>query len=158
MTIHLCKEAPRFLAVWLYKHCGVKIGDGVTIRNGFFIDTPQQLIIGNDSFINYNNYFYIGGDNLTAKIEIGQRVYIGPNTVICCVSHEMGNTNQRAGKNTYESVNIKNGVWIGANATILPGITIGEGSVIGAGSLVKDNIPKNEMWAGVPAVFRKKLK
>ncbi|GAM69539.1 galactoside O-acetyltransferase [Vibrio sp. JCM 19236] len=55
-------------------------------------------------------------------------------------------------------VHIKTGAWIGGFSIILKGVTIGENSVVGAGSVVTKNIPDNEVWAGNPAVFIKALK
>ncbi|MGN0334372.1 MAG: acyltransferase, partial [Lachnospiraceae bacterium] len=64
---------------------------------------------------------------------------------------------KRAGKHTYQSVEVGAGTWIGAGSTILPGVHIGEGCVIAAGSVVTRDIPANTMYGGVPAKYIKNM-
>ncbi|MBD8490085.1 hypothetical protein IFO69_15110 [Echinicola sp. CAU 1574] len=71
------------------------------------------------------------------------------------MSPYLNNIPDRTVKN--RGINIEDGVWIGGHCIILKGVTIGERSVIGAGSVVSKNIPKNEVWAGNPAKFIKKI-
>ncbi len=63
----------------------------------------------------------------------------------------MGGDFLRAGKTIYGSIKIGNGCWVGANAIILPGVTIGDGVVIGAGSVVTKNCDSDCLYAGIPA-------
>ena len=58
---------------------------------------------------------------------------------------------------TCKPVRLKRGCWIGAGATILPGVTVGENSIVGAASVVTKDVPDNEIWAGNPAKFIKKI-
>ena len=51
---------------------------------------------------------------------------------------------------------IEENVWIGTNSTVLKGVSIGKGAIIGAGSVVNKNVPQDEIWGGVPAKFIKK--
>lgn len=69
----------------------------------------------------------------------------------------MGSASQRAGKNIYSSISVGDGVWTGANSTILPGVSIGDEAIIAAGAVVCKNVPTNELCGGVPAHFIKML-
>jgi UDP-2-acetamido-3-amino-2,3-dideoxy-glucuronate N-acetyltransferase len=60
-------------------------------------------------------------------------------------------------KNEYRNTYVKRGVTIGANATILPGIVIGEGAMVGAGSVVTRDVPAGELWLGNPARVHRKI-
>lgn len=71
--------------------------------------------------------------------------------MLTTVTHEIGNSDQRAGVNLYKSIKIDEGCWLGANVTVLPGVTIGKGCIVGAGSLVNKSLEENYMYAGVPA-------
>ena len=66
-------------------------------------------------------------------------------------THHLGEEYQRAGVETALPITVGDGAWIGANCTILPGVTIGRGAVVAAGSVVTKSIGDNEMYAGVPA-------
>lgn len=66
-------------------------------------------------------------------------------------THDIGDKTLRAGKYIQKSVIVEDGVWIGANATILPGVTIAEGCIIGAGALVNKSTEPNGLYVGVPA-------
>ena len=82
-------------------------------------------------------------------------IEIGDNTDIasCCVIASMSSTDGKSGK-----IVIGKNVKIGANAVVLPNVTIGDGAVIGALSLVKNDVPAGEVWCGIPARFIKKAK
>lgn len=107
--------------------------DIVVFENG-------KLIIGN-SFINSN-----------CKIRCHDKILIGNG---CAISHDFTVMDSDAhylfGEKNTKVVEIEDNVWIGTRVTILSGVTVGEGSVIAAGSVVKDNVPKYSLVAGVPA-------
>jgi acetyltransferase-like isoleucine patch superfamily enzyme len=67
------------------------------------------------------------------------------------VSHVIGESRQRAGKNVYSDIKVGAGTWIGANVVVLPGVTIGSGCVIAAGSVVIEDCEDNYLYAGNPA-------
>ena len=92
-----------------------------------------------------------------AEIVIGNRCDIGPGVEIMTGSHEIGTSKRRAGKGIANPVFIGDGVWIGARSLILGGVTIGEGSVIAAGSVVTHSVGSNVLVAGVPARVKRIL-
>jgi acetyltransferase-like isoleucine patch superfamily enzyme len=92
------------------------------------------------------------------QITIGDYVSFGHDCKVLCGYHDMKlKGKERQDTILHKPVVIKNGVWIASDVTICPGVTIGENSVVGAGSLVLKDIPDNEFWAGVPARFIKKI-
>jgi UDP-2-acetamido-3-amino-2,3-dideoxy-glucuronate N-acetyltransferase len=124
---------------------GAKIGRNCNIN--------CQVFIENDVII---------GDNVTIKpgvqiwdgITIEDDVFIGPNTTF---TNDLKPRSKKYPEKFLRTI-IKVGASIGANATILPGIIIGENSMIGAGSVVLKNVPANTLWVGNPARQIKKLK
>lgn len=102
-----------------------------------------NIEIGEGSYINFNCNFVDDG-----KIIIGEKVMFGPAVTIATVGHPI-NPNYREYMYTVP-VKIEDNCWIGANVTICPGVTIGENSVIGAGSVVTKDIPANTVAAGNP--------
>ena len=90
-----------------------------------------------------------------AVIEIGDNVMIGPNVVLCTGTHPVS-PRLRAKEIQYNKrVKVGSGVWIGANTMVMPGVTIGENSIIGAGSVVTKDIPANVVAFGNPCkVYR----
>ncbi len=88
---------------------------------------------------------------LSNDIIIGKGVSIGFKTIFINASHEIGPCSHRAGVGINNSINIDDGCWIGANVTIMPGITIKKRCIIGAGSLVTKTTIENCIYAGVPA-------
>ncbi len=131
------------------------IGDNVEIDTPFHCDHGNNIFLGNDVIIGMNCTFV---DN--AEIRIGDRVLIASNVQFYTSSHpvlpqerlvpdrkEKGTTFFR----TYaRPIEIKDNVWIGGGSIILPGVTIGENSVIGAGSIVNHSIPANCVAVGNP--------
>lgn len=107
----------------------------------------KNVWIGNNFYANFNLVLVDDG-----KIIIGDNVMVGPNVTIATAEHPL-NVKDRNGFNNQRNrpVKIGNNVWIGASVTILPGVTIGNNSVVGAGSLVNKDVPDNVLVAGNPA-------
>ena len=110
----------------------------------FNIDSPSNIYIGKSVFINRNVTLEGQG-----KIIIGDTVQIGPNVVIATTNHELGSMDE-----IFLDVMIKKNVWIGANAVITPGITLGPNVIVGAGSVVTKNF-SNCSIGGIPAKILK---
>ncbi len=135
---------------------GFQIGRG-TIFAGTPIITLQHnnyknLLIGEGCWFNIACLFDLG-----APIRIGNKVSMGHDVLILTRSHEIGTSEQRALTLFVKPVNIGSGVWLGSRSTILPGVTIGDGAIVAAGSVVNEDVPPNTLVAGVPARVVKKL-
>lgn len=76
---------------------------------------------------------------------------IAPRVCIITPNHTFSPEERRHVKTVAKQVRIGNDVWIGANATILPGVSIGDGAIIGAGAVVTHDVPAGETWVGNPA-------
>lgn len=123
---------------------GVELDISTTVFNPFHTNFGQFIRIGSNVFINHGcSFLDLGG------ITIEDEVLIGPNVNLISESHPL----DPAGRKVLElgAVLIKRNAWIGAVATILPGVTIGENSVVAAGALVTRDVPDNTVVAGVPA-------
>ena len=93
-----------------------------------------------------------------AQITLGDNVIFGHDCKVLTGSHDYTQKGEaRSATGNHKSITIKSGVWIGSGAIILGGVTIGENSVVGAGSVVTHDIPDNELWFGNPARFHKKI-
>ena len=121
------------------------MGENCTLLPPFMADYGCYIKIGHDSFINHNAYFMDGGG-----IEIGHHCFIGPDCGIYTAKHPIIPQERNTGLEQALPVKIGDNCWIGAKATILPGVTIGEGTVIGAGSVVTKDIPSGVIAAGNP--------
>ena len=106
----------------------------------------KKISIGESTFVNYECFF--DGSN---RIDIGSRVRIGMRCLFVTGTHDIAGSVQRAGTESSAPIQIGDGVWIGASVTVLPGVRIGEGAVVAAGSLVNRDVPPNAFVAGVPA-------
>ena len=141
---------PMKIRISLYRLSGMRIGEGTKISRGLYIDRPDGIIIGDHCFINHYVHLH-NSASPQATITIGNNVLIGPEVKFICASHEIGSEKQRAGKNLYNSILVEDGVWIGANSTIFPGVRIAMGGVIGACSTVVKSTKKNKLYYGSPA-------
>lgn len=117
----------------------------VTVLSPFYTDYGYRCYIGEDTFINHNAYFMDG-----AKISIGSHCFIGPNCGMYTANHPLLASERNRGLEKASPIIIEDDVWIGADVTILPGVRIGKGSVIGAKSVVTKDIPSNVIAAGNP--------
>ncbi|WP_062018159.1 DapH/DapD/GlmU-related protein [Aureimonas sp. AU4] len=135
----------------IYRTTGVRIGRGTLLAGGIYIN-GDRLTIGSDCFVNRFCYF-----DLSDEIRIGNGVEIGTHCVFLTSNHEIGGRERRAGRIQPAPVTVGDGAWIGTRVTILPGVSIGRGAVIAAGSVVLRSVPENTMAAGVPAVVKRSL-
>ena len=138
----------------LIKTIAKKCGDNVAIFQGVYILHPENLVIGSNVSIHEMSYI----DSMNATISIGNDVSIAHGVTILSSSHNYAdkNTNIKDQGLTFSDTTIQDNVWIGAKATILSGITVESGSIIGAGAVVTKDVLKDTVVAGVPAKIIKK--
>lgn len=116
----------------------------------FYTDFGKNLTIGKNVFINAACQFQDQGG-----ITIGDDTHIGPKVVVATINHGLKAKDRLILH--LAPVHIGKNVWIGASTVILPGVTIGDNAVIGAGSVVRTDVPKDTVYAGVPAKFIKEI-
>ncbi|MCE5317098.1 MAG: acyltransferase [Parachlamydia sp.] len=111
---------------------------------------PEHLVIGRHVSINDN--FWV---NAKGSVEIGDNVLIGPYVIIHSANHDftLRDVPIRRQGHTLSKVVIEEGAWVGARATILPGVTIGRGAIIAAGAVVSRNVAPYTIAGGVPAEY-----
>jgi maltose O-acetyltransferase len=123
-----------------------KIGDKTTIRAPFYCDYGSNIELGDRVFVNFNCVFLD-----CAPITVGNNVLFGPSVQLYTATHPLDAETRSRDLEYALPICIEDHVWVGGGAIILPGLTIGKGSVIGAGSVVtKDVLPKTVV-AGNPA-------
>ena len=143
---------PPFLRFLIFKILMKKIGFRVFIDFKVYFRYPKRIIIGNDVSINRGCEFYPSFYNKKATIELGNNIRIGPGVKFFAAGHDYKSIQL---PDTSKKIQINDNVWIGANSSILQGVSIGEGAVIAAGSIVTKNIPPYEVYGGINA---KKIK
>ena len=158
----LCKALPQFsggsIRAYLYRLAGFRIGRGAYIMDSI------ELLSGSPNF--YSN-LTIGSNalfsshvtiNLDEKVTIEDNVTIGPFVRIYTGTHEIGPSSNRCRRKPIaRAVIIEKGSWIALGATILPGVRIGQGSVVAAGAVVNRDVPPNSFVSGVPGKVQKTL-
>ena len=143
----------------LLRNAGFPIGDG-TVVHGMPRITGSPAGEQGDSDPGLFGHLAVGRDcvlepetvlDLEQRITIGDNVMIGAQVMILTSTHELGPREHRAGLLTRSPVTIGDGVWIGARSVLLPGVTIGDGAVVDAGSVVNKDVPPNARFGGIPA-------
>lgn len=121
----------------------------VTIYPPFFTDHGLRLDLGERVFVNQNCTFldYAG-------IRLAERVMVAPRVTFVTVGHPV-DTDDRKVWLTGGPIDVHENVWIGAGATILPGVTIGRDAVVAAGAVVADDVPARSLVTGTKAVVRR---
>ncbi len=132
----------------LFQDCG----ENVFIEYGFHMDYGDSIVIGDRTFVNANCTIVDASNNAQRKIRIGSDCLFGPNVQLLAVSHDM-NPSARLSKHNYaDDIIIGNNVWLGGSVIVLAGVTIGDNSVVGAGSVVTKSIEDNSFYTGNPAI------
>lgn len=129
-----------------------ELAEGVTVLSPVYFDYGPLTKLGKGTFVNHGCYFMDGGG-----ITIGDNVFIGPFTGFYTAAHPTDYTRRNAGLEWARPIKVGDNCWFGANCSVMPGVTIGSGCVIAAGSVVTTDIPDNSIAAGVPAVVKKKI-
>lgn len=141
-------EQERFVAEELFGSAGI----GASVQQGFNCDNGKNIHVGDHLIINYGCTILD-----VAEVTMGDWVMIGPHVLISTVNHPLSPRGRRNRLGVAKPVHIGNDVWIGGHATILPGVTIGDGSVVAAGAVVTKDVPDHVVVAGVPARFIKHI-
>ena len=129
---------------------GKNLPESTTVLPPLYIDYGKPVSIGERCFIQQCCTFFGRGG-----IEIGNDVFIGPKVNLITINHDENPDNRSA---TYgRRIVIEDKVWIGINSTILPGVRIGYGAIVGAGSVVTKNVEPMTIVAGNPARVIKKI-
>lgn len=127
-------------------------GESCTVEQPLFCTYGYNTTVGDNFFLN------VGGRLMdSGKITIGNNVFIAPNVSIITEEHAMDIPQRIAGLEYTHPVTIGDNVWICTGAIILPGVTIGDGAVIGAGSVVTKDIPPMSLAVGNPCKVIRKL-
>lgn len=121
------------------------IGENFCIEQPFYCDYGYNIHIGKNFFSNVNFVILDG-----AKVTIGDNVFLAPNVGIYTAGHPFDIPQRNIGLEYAFPIKIGNNVWVGAGVSILPGVTIGDDTVIGAGSVIVKDIPANVLAAGNP--------
>jgi len=122
------------------------VGEGTVVLPTFTCDYGYNISLGRNVFINYHCIFLD-----CAPIAIGDDVQIGPAVQLYTAQHPLDTKVRRSGLESALPIRIGNDVWIGGGAVVLPGVTIGARSVVGAGSVVVHNVPPDCLVVGNPA-------
>jgi acetyltransferase-like isoleucine patch superfamily enzyme len=123
---------------------GRPVDESVTVFPPFFSDFGKNITLGKRIFINSGCKFQDQGG-----VVIGDDCLIGHNTVLATLNHDL-EPSRRADMHP-APITIGRNVWIGSNATVLPGVTIGDNAVVAAASVVTKDIPDNAIVVGAPA-------
>jgi maltose O-acetyltransferase len=122
------------------------LGEGSEIRPPLRCDYGYRISIGSGTFVNYG---LVALD--VAAIEIGDDVQIGPNVQLLTPTHPVEAEPRRAKWEAAEPISIGDNVWLGGGVIVLPGITIGRNTVVGAGAVVTKPLPSDVVAVGNPA-------
>lgn len=129
---------------------GKKVDDTFFMIPPFYSDFGENIHIGKNVFVNHACTFMDRGG-----ITVEDNVLIGPKVNLITTNHPINPSERRA--TISQPIVIKKGAWIGVGATILPGVTIGENSIVAAGAVVSKDVPDNTIVGGIPAKFIKSI-
>lgn len=138
---------------------GMHIGTGSQIQGALHVtadnwsDNPcRQIWIGDFTMVSGNLHCDVG-----APIRIGNRVRIGHGVTLLTVDHQVGSEDMRSGKRKYGPIEIGDGAWLASCVLVLPGVVIGAGAIVAAGSVVTRDVPANTLVLGTPARVSRSL-
>ncbi len=129
-----------------------KSGKNINVHSPFHCDFGYNIEVGEDFFANFN--LTILDENL---VTFGDHVFIGPNCSFYTAIHPLDIDRRNRNIEAALPIHVGSNVWFGGNVTVLPGVTIGSNTTIGAGSVVTRDIPDNVVAAGNPCRVIRKL-
>lgn len=144
MELNMQYHTPEEIREIMGRLIGKKVDDSFRMFPPFYTDFGKNITIGKDVFINSGCHFQDQGG-----IQIGDGALIGHNVVLATINHDLNPEENR--KNHYAPITIGAHVWIGSNATILPGVTLGDWAVVAAGAVVTQDVLPRTVVGGVPA-------
>jgi len=134
----------------MFRAAGVKIGAHSLIQGKMRLTgkgNPCELLtIGEGTLVTGGLHVDLG-----APVRIGNMVRIGHDVSLLTINHAVGPHYLRAGTSFFAEIVIEDGAWLASRCTVLPGVTIGAGSIVAAGSVVTRNVPPHTLVAGIPA-------
>ncbi len=134
----------------LLRRAGVTIGRNSQVQGPMRVtgdgNPCENITIGSFTLISGSLHCDIG-----APLEIGSRVRIGHDVSLLTVDHRIGPEELRSGARKFGSIEIGDGAWLASRVVVLPGIRIGAGAIVAAGSVVTRDVPPNTLAVGVPA-------
>ena len=134
--------------VWSMMHLA-ELGSGTVIRPSASLTNPENIFLGENVHINRNVYVWAGKNS---KITIGDNFVCGPGVFITSDNHGIKkNRLIREQEGVEKDVTIGSDVWVGAYGIVLPGVNIGDGAVVAAGSVVTKDVAPYTIVGGIPA-------
>ena len=144
-------HSPEEVRDYLSQIIGRKVDESVTLLPPFYVDFGKNIRIGKRCWIQQGCTFFDRGG-----ITIGNDVFSAPKVNLITINHDSDPENRSA---TYgRPIVIEDKVWIGINSTILPGVTVGYGSIVGANSVVTHDVSPYTVVGGNPAKFIKEIR
>ena len=122
------------------------------LEPNFYCDYGYNIELGENFYSNHNLVILD-----CAKVTFGDNVFIGPNSGFYTAEHPLNAQERITGAEWAYPINVGNNVWFGGNVTVLAGVTIGDNTVIGAGSVVTKDIPSNVIAVGNPCKIISKI-
>jgi acetyltransferase-like isoleucine patch superfamily enzyme len=137
-------DDPQQMRALLARITGSEIDESTTVFPPFYVNYGKNTKIGKHVFINFDCVFLdLGG------IVIEDRVFIAPKVSLLTEGHPLSPADRHS--LTVGPIHIKQNAWIGANVTIMQGVTVGENAVVAAGAVVTKDVPDNTLAGGIPA-------
>lgn len=139
----------------ILSRCIGKVSSTAEIRTNVYF-TGNRITIGDNVFINKFCRIF-SHERQGSEVFLGRSVVLAMGVTLVTHTHEIGDGTRRAPRETkLAPIRIEEGCWLCANVTVLPGVTIGHGTIIGAGSVVIRNCDANSLYAGNPAKLIKR--
>ena len=149
---NLIKPSNRKEREQLIKKIFAKTGENILVESSFQCDYGYNIFVGENFYMNHNGVILDA-----AKVEFGDNVFIAPNCGFYTAGHPIDVGQRNKGLEYAKPIKVGDNVWIGGNVVVLPGVTIGNNCVIGAGSIVVKNIPDNSIAVGNPCKVIKQI-
>lgn len=127
-------------------------GENLFIQTPFYCDYGTNIVVGENVYFNFNCVVLD-----VMRVSIGSRTMIGPNVQIYTATHPKNYKERASGLEYAKAIHIGDDVWIGGSAVICPGVSIGNRTVIGAGSVVTKDLPSDVFAAGNPCKVIRKI-